>query len=394
MNQNWISLCVFAIIGWLVLNVAGFIIIFLHELMHALPAIYFTKRPATIYIGSYGEDIGPQFSIGKLRIRIKPRFSYLRSEGLCMHEAIPSDHKSIIVLLSGPVGTLVIASVLFPFVSDPAVYGVFKITVVIFFAFALISLVSNLYPRKLELDSTLYSDGQWILYIIKLKGANKHLFKATDFFEHNEFGKTIAELDKIDKVHLNDYLSSLYIQSYVELKQYEQLTAFKQNYLNPQSLESLTSYNCINLSFANIQLKEYDEALKLLNRAVELNEDYYALNNRGFVLNILGDYAAAKQDLNKACEIDPASAYAVTNRAYSNVKLGLLDEALVDINKSMELNDGNSYIYLVQGMYQLETGSPQNALANFERAKKLNSTTVLVDEYITLAKSRLIAAQA
>jgi tetratricopeptide (TPR) repeat protein len=193
---------------------------------------------------------------------------------------------------------------------------------------------------------------------------------------------------------LNDYLSSLYIQSYVELKQYEQLTAFKQNYLNPQSLESLTSYNCINLSFANIQLKEYDEALKLLNRAVELNEDYYALNNRGFVLNILGDYAAAKQDLNKACEIDPASAYAVTNRAYSNVKLGLLDEALVDINKSMELNDGNSYIYLVQGMYQLETGSPQNALANFERAKKLNSTTVLVDEYITLAKSRLIAAQA
>jgi tetratricopeptide (TPR) repeat protein len=272
-------------------------------------------------------------------------------------------------------------------------HGGLKLFTGIFFLAALLSLISSLYPHRLEADAILYSDGMQIINALRLKEANKYLFKAAACFDGDDFAGTLAELDKINKAYMNDYICSLYIQCYVELKQYQELTAFRNTFITSHFLATLTSNDCINLSFANIQLKEYDEALRLLNRAVELNEDYYALNNRGFVLNILGDYAAAKQDLNKACEIDPISAYAVTNRAYSNVKLGLLDEALVDINKSMELNDGNSYIYLVQGMYQLETGDPQNALANFETAKNLNSTTVLVDEYITLAKSRIIAAQ-
>lgn len=392
MNENWLLLSLFAVIGLLVLNAVSFIIIFLHELSHALPAMWFSKAPAKIYIGSYGEDVGPKFSIGQLTVRVKPRLSYLRAGGLCTYKAVSATYQNIIILLAGPVATLLIAAALLPLIVGYTLPGAAKFIAVIFFIAALLNLINNLYPRKLDDDSTLYSDGKQIWNLLRLGKANKYLFKATSYFDNDDFANTLTELDKIDKAYLNEYISSLYIQCYVELKQYTRLTAFKKNFMSARLLETLTSYNCINLSFANIQLKEYDEALVLLNRAIELNEDYYALNNRGFVNNLLGNFARAKADLNKACEIDPASAYAVTNRAYANLKLGLMDEALADINRSMELNDGNSYIYLVQGMYQLETGKTSEALINFETAKRLNNTTVLVDDYITLAKNKIAKA--
>lgn len=390
MNENWLLLGVFAVAGLIVLNTASFVIILLHELGHALPALFFTKRPVTIYIGSYGDDIGPKFRIGKLTIRIKPRLSYLRAGGLSTYEAIPSAAKNYAILLGGPLVTVAIAALLIPVVIDDDFHGPLKIMVVILLGCTLLNLIGNLYPRKLEPDTTLYSDGKQLIDIINLRGTNTYLFRAAAFFYHNQFKETLAELDKIDKRHLNEYIASLYIQSYVELKQFGMLTAFKEKYMDAGLMASLTSYNAINLSFANIQLKEYPEALALLDRAIELDdESYYAYNNRGFVHNLLGNYAAAKADLNKACKLDPNAAYSVTNRAYSNVKLGLLEEARADINKSMELNDGNSYIYLVQGMYQLETGAPQAALLNLVKAKELNATTVLVDDYIALAKSKL-----
>ncbi|OOQ61874.1 M50 family metallopeptidase [Mucilaginibacter pedocola] len=389
MNHDWLLLFLFAVFGLLILNVVSFVIIFLHELSHALPAMWFSKEPATIYIGSYGEDVGPKFSIGKLTVTIKPRLSYLRAGGLCTYKAVPSVFQNVVILLAGPVFTLCLAIVLLALVAGDTLQDLMRSVAAIFFIAALLNLINNLYPRKLDDDSTIYSDGKQLLDIIKHRNINKYLFKAASLFDNDDFAATLTELDKIDKAYLNEYICSLYIQSYVELKQYALLTAFRHNFMTPHLLATLTSYNCINLSFANIQLKEYEEALVLLNRAIELNEDYYALNNRGFVNNLLGNYAEAKADLDKAVALDPRSAYAVTNRAYANLKLGQLDEALTDIDTSMELNDGNSYIYLVQGMYQLETGDPASALINFETAKKLNNTTVLVDEYITLAKEKI-----
>ncbi|TFF33592.1 site-2 protease family protein [Mucilaginibacter psychrotolerans] len=391
MNENWLYLTLFALVGWLVINAVRFVIILLHELGHALPALYFTRGPVTVYIGSYGEDEGPKIRLGHLTIRIKPRLSYLRAGGMCKHEAVPSAWQNIVIIVAGPVITFLIALLLFPFVLYDGLHGSLKIVIVLFFFAALISLVHSLYPRKLEYNAELYSDGQLIANVLKLKTANKYLFKAAAFFEHDQFRETLAELDKIDKRYLNEYIASLYIQCYVELKQFGKLTEFKEKYMNAGLMASLTSYNAINLSFANIQLKEYPEALALLNKAIDLDdESYYAYNNRGFVHNLLGNYASAKADLDKACKLDPNAAYSVTNRAYANIKLGLMDEALVDINRSMELNEHNAYIYLVQGMYQLETGRPGEALANFEKAKNMEATTVLVDDYIALAKSKLL----
>jgi hypothetical protein len=376
MNENWLLLGAFAVAGLLVLNISSFLIILLHELGHALPALFFTKRPVTIYIGSYGDDIGPKIRIGKLTIRIKPRLSYLRAGGLSTYQAIPSAAKNYAILLGGPLVTVAIAALLTPVVIDGDFHGPLKIMVVILLGCTLLNLIGNLYPRKLEADTTLYSDGKQLIDILKLRGANRYLFRAAALFYHNQFADTLTELDKIDKRHLNEYIASLYIQSYVELKQFAALTKFKERYMDAPLMASLTSYNAINLSFANIQLKEYPEALALLDKAIELDdESYYAYNNRGFVHNLLGNYAAAKADLNKACKLDPNAAYSVTNRAYSNIKLGLMDEALVDINRSIVLNEHNAYIYLVQGMYQLETSHLSEALANFKKAKNMEATT-------------------
>ena len=73
-------------------------------------------------------------------------------------------------------------------------------------------------------------------------------------------------------------------------------------------------------------------------KALQLNPAYAnAYNNRGYVLNELGQHEDALADFNRAIELDPTYTNAYNNRGYTNVKLGRINKAREDYQKVLGL---------------------------------------------------------
>ncbi len=88
-----------------------------------------------------------------------------------------------------------------------------------------------------------------------------------------------------------------------------------------------------------------DKVITNLHKAAEyLPNDVVINNNLGHHYNELGNYKEALKYLNKALEVEEY-AYSYNNRALTNLKLGNIDAALRDIESSEKLYDQNPYLY-------------------------------------------------
>jgi tetratricopeptide (TPR) repeat protein len=85
--------------------------------------------------------------------------------------------------------------------------------------------------------------------------------------------------------------------------------------------------------------KEYSEAIKWYDKAIELDPKYAdAWYNKGNALNSLGKYEEAIENFDKALKIDPNYASAWNNKGYAIDKLGKYQEAIEHYNKAIELD--------------------------------------------------------
>lgn len=156
------------------------------------------------------------------------------------------------------------------------------------------------------------------------------------------------------------------------------------------------------------RIKEnYKEAIKDLNRAIELDHEYsHAYNNRGLAYTAIDDYQSAIRDFTRAIEIDPGYAEAYNNRATVYIKLeayqkvinnldraielkpnffgayinrceasrlmGNYQQAVKDCSKAMEIDRQNAIAYYTRGLSFYALGSYNEAIADFDRTVALN----------------------
>ncbi len=141
--------------------------VLLHELGHALPAIFFTKQNTTIYIGSYG-DANFCFRILLPKLEIYLRYNPINWRGgMCISQSdnIIVLHKFISVLC-GPIFSLITTIICVYLTLYTDLHGFIKIIFVIIGSSSILSFFVDIFPRKLifENGDTLYSDG----YILEL----------------------------------------------------------------------------------------------------------------------------------------------------------------------------------------------------------------------------------
>jgi Tfp pilus assembly protein PilF len=325
---------------WILLNLSSFIIILLHELSHAIPALIFSKQDVTIYIGTYGDKKGIHFSIGKLTIYIRPKFSYLKSGGLCTYKANMNFQKRLIILLSGPVVTAIIASLLFEFVFFSDAHGFIRALILVLFVTALISLMVNLFPNKFPVknsDRLYYSDGYNIILLFENRNNFNNITIAWKFYDEQDYANALKLLLKTEDKYMDESVFGLILSCYVQLKEYSTVKVFNKMQVQKRWYEALRSVDYFHLAAADMGLKDYNEALINLNQAIKLDSNgansIDCFNNRGFVHNMLGNYDMAKVDLNKAIFLDELSINPYCNRAFTNLKLGRPGEAVIDIEK-------------------------------------------------------------
>lgn len=84
--------------------------------------------------------------------------------------------------------------------------------------------------------------------------------------------------------------------------------------------------------------KNPEKALKYLDQAITLKEDFQYFNNRGRIRYAVGNTDGALQDINKSIELDSNSYAAYNNRGAIKQQLMDFKSALVDYNKAIALN--------------------------------------------------------
>ena len=128
----------------------------------------------------------------------------------------------------------------------------------------------------------------------------------------------------------------------------------------------------IHLGVAHLMQGEDAEALRVLNRGIEIRQDNYRLyHNRGIVYEMQGNIKEALWNYSKAIELSESSAVTLTNRAGIFIKIKRLDLALDDYNAAVSINPEYGNAYLGRGNLHYRAKRFRKALNDFVRAVEL-----------------------
>jgi tetratricopeptide (TPR) repeat protein len=375
--------------GVAILLIAHPITVLLHELGHAIPAILFTRKKVTVYIGSYGETTKSfRFRLGLLEFWI--RKSLFWKTGMCSPSSTKmSLFKKVLFILGGPLASLIIAGVTSYFVFRYDMHGALKMIMAFFTLCAIWDFVTNIIPNHvpqiLPNGEVCYNDGAKLRQLLGLKTFSKEFEIAAELYDRKDFQRAapmfVNFLSKgycIDDVYRLAYTSYMFVKDYS--KAYELLKAFERK----EQMNSIDYYNfCYVCSFLQLT----DEKENYLKRCLDLNPDNpFAQNLVGYDLNKQHKFAEAIPHFDRAIAMEPSFAYAYNNRGHASIELGQIERGLEDINHSLQLDKENSYAYRNLGIYKLKLNQLEEAKLLFLQAKKLDAGTELIEELLAKVK--------
>jgi tetratricopeptide (TPR) repeat protein len=115
------------------------------------------------------------------------------------------------------------------------------------------------------------------------------------------------------------------------------------------------------------------EAKEDYEKAIEINPDYAnAYNNCGNVKSKQGDYAGAIRDYNRAIGLNELFVEAHCNRGIARENLGDLTGAIQDFNKAIELDSNYGDAYFHRGSAKESLGDYTAALSDFDKVLEID----------------------
>lgn len=362
-------------IGWIIGFVfARILTTFIHEMGHALPSLAFTNEEVQIHIGSYGdEENSSHFTIGKLKTFFK--FDFLHwNIGLCKHKEVTKYREKILIVLGGPVFSLMIGIVLFFFIYFTDYSDLVEIIFTCFILSAVWDFVVNIVPSKNQIvmydGSVGYNDGTLLMMIIQESKLPQSYFEGVEFYHDKEYEQAISVFKNLlENGHNKKNVRLSLIQCLMTAKKYEE--AINQyNILFKKKQIELDDFSI--LGYLQMKKGDFSNAIKSFNKYLyKYYQDASTLENRGYCYLQIGEYDKAIHDLNSAIIHSPNLAFAYNNRGLAKVRLGQIAEGLVDIEKSKSLDDSNAHVYLHLGYYYQKINNEKLAHEHFQKAKDM-----------------------
>ena len=380
----------FIFLSFLLLIVVRGIVVILHELGHAIPAIILTKQKVSIYIGSYGN---PKKSINFRIMLLDVWLSYEMlswKNGLCVPSAQNiSINRQIIYVLCGPICSSVFATIYLYLAYSNDFGDFYLLYAVIFFVIAIIDLFENLVPSKIPIElfdgKVIYNDGYTLLKLFKCRKFPVQYAEAINSFNKKEYKKSINLFDNFLKTNLKD--DNIYRLNMFANMQIKNFNRAKEIFDNFEQEFTLTSDDYSNGGLIYSKLNMHYDSLHFYNKSIEINGDnMYSLNNKGFTLTLLEKYSEAIPLFDKAIQIDEFFAYSYNNRGLAKIKTGSVAEGLADIEKAIKLDESNSYSYRNLGIYHFEIGEIEKARELFLKSRNLDEDTHMINELILSTK--------
>ncbi|MDY0779508.1 tetratricopeptide repeat protein [Tenacibaculum sp. IB213877] len=367
----------------------------IHELGHGIPALIFTDKKVTLYLGSHGDPTKSfRIQIGRLELFFNNNPFHWKI-GLCvLEQKTLSINKQIFIDLMGPLASLSLSMILsylvfFSNFNDNVKIVLFFFNISTYYDFY-INIVPSKNPIELYDGTTVFNDGKQIMDLLKYKNISDGYILGAKHYNNQDYELAALELEKVlDKGYQENIIYQLLISAYLQIKDNTNAARINNLYSN-RSKKTFNSNDFSNSGLIKSFFGNYDGAIKDYDEAIKIDpNNSNALNNRGYTYNLIGDYKSAIKDFEKAILLEDSFAYALNNRGFAKIKLGLKEEGLKDLEKSMTLDGTNSYCYFNFGMYHYYNFEYEQALEYFTKAKELDSTTYKLDSYLKKVTDKL-----
>ena len=125
------------------------------------------------------------------------------------------------------------------------------------------------------------------------------------------------------------------------------------NYKVPDRLSHIEKAEvyCDGLGFFYLYRKDYGEAIKYIDKAIEIASDYArAWHGKGIALDNLGKYNEAIQSYDKAIEIDANNAYALRGKGVALYHSGRYNEAIQSYDRALQIDPNNADAWYNKGV--------------------------------------------
>lgn len=350
------------------------LLIFFHELGHAIAFLILTdSNKIDVYIGSYGDKMSKlNIKIGKLHFHIKSAFP-IKSGGMCSSDKMTNNYiKGIIILLAGPLFTVILSCLLGFFIFNSELHGAIKLYFFSLIICAFIGLWRDLVPSIIK-EYNLPNDGKQILFMYRIRHFFSDYVLARQHLLNGENDQTIIKLKPIiakfpyEEIPLRQLITALILT-----KQFEEAET---HLVNLKNFTEFMIDDYTNMGYFQILSAQHKEAEMNFHRALKMNPNHpIVLNNLGYVLILLESYGEAKQYLEKAIKLSPLLAEPYNNLGQLYLLTNQLEEGKVLIEKSIALNPENADAYKNLGIFYSKVENIELAKFNFDKALELDST--------------------
>ncbi|MEO0337961.1 MAG: M50 family metallopeptidase, partial [Bacteroidota bacterium] len=325
-----------------------------HELGHAIPSLIFTDGPVKVYVGTYGDTSqGAAFQLGRLEIFF--RFNLLNWRmGMCVNQGVKTLWKNVIIILGGPVASLLISIPLIYLLATREIPDFPFVIMIVFIAAATLDFFANMIPMGGTIvvdDGTgIYNDGAMLFGLLARVGLSQEYLDLEEQFEKEQYEKVIRKTEeKIASGKVAQGYYFLYIQSQFKKEDYQAAIDGFQEYARHYKLD-MGDYSQI--GHAYLKLNQFEEALRYFDQYLYYNFNAPAVRiMRGTARLETGRLQEAQQDFGAALEMGGPSANLYLQKGKTELQLGNLNQSLADLNQAKALDPNLTEVWLILGKY-------------------------------------------
>jgi tetratricopeptide (TPR) repeat protein len=368
---------IIAISGILIVLTARSATTLFHELGHAIPALLFTRQPVIVHVGSYG-DIRHSLKLKLGRLTLFLKFNILDWKlGLCQHEGRIPYLQLFIIILGGPLISLIIAACMLWGLFQEQIADLTKVVMGLFLLSYLWDFLVNIVPvsrpLKLHDGSLTFNDGNQLMRLIRLGAHSAAYDLAMQDWEKGNTAQAAEQMQDLQRLLPNNRIVA---QSLIELLLAQQsyqpaLSSFLAFYGSRKKQPH--EYELLGDIYLGMQ--RWEKAVKAYNAYLYHNyQDYSALNKKAKALLEMGEYDRAAEEIRISLRLEPENNYlAFLNQGRLSMQQREYSTALRFLKKAKALKRNSPDVYLWLAFYYETSGNWTEALGHFQEAKKLGT---------------------
>ncbi len=344
-----------------------------HELGHAIPALLFSEGRVIVYIGSYGDTSKSlELHVGKLSIYFKINLFDWKI-GMCSHQGIPNIWKNMLVIIGGPVASLLIAIPLVYIAATQFLALHWILLIGIFAMSATIDFVFNIFPiaKPIQMHDggVSYNDGYQVVELAKRMALSEEYLKAEKLMEQKKYLEVIEFAIKKLQVKLDKNLFLLKIEAHLKLEQrHEALLAYDE-YIKDFTLQY---EDYLRLGMIYKELGNREEAMNYFNHCFHVRfDDPDLLNAIGEICFLQANYELAIKRLTGAIMYSEDFYAPYIHRAKAFIKLKRYDMAMNDLERTLEFDPYHFEAHYQLGILFERQGNYEQSFIAFQKAHEI-----------------------